>query len=145
MKSTYCTIIVISFGYAKGMYEVMLEFPASVDCDRLEEGIEDIESRESLPPDQEIAELFSELLDDEPTVKVKRLYNLRLKEFNECVYSLYDDDMDMFEDAQSSVQRSVCRNCGTEGPSVEPDCDSAHCPSCGQDACRSTARIIGVI
>lgn len=162
MKSTYSVIIIATFGFDSGVYQAAFEFPAQQDWDSIEAGIEDIENREEafkllhgLCSDGRyegfdsltdwMASVMAEYTDDEPSVKVKRLYNLSLKEFNEIVHSYFEDDDEMYEALMDSVQPSFCRNCGSEGDNLEPDARKGDCESCGQNAVQSLAICMNVM
>ena len=84
-------------------------------------------------------------MDDEPDIKVQRIYKITLKEFNRIVHEHYEDDDEMFTEAMDSVQSSFCRNCGAEGDCVEPDARNYSCESCGQPTRQSLAVSMGVM
>ena len=162
MKSTYSVIIIATIGFDSGVYQMSFEFPAQQDWDTIEQGIEDIENREDAfkllhglgygeryeghaSLTDYCATLMAEYTDDEPDVKVKRLYSLSLKEFNDEVHNHFEDDEEMYEVLHEDVQQSFCRNCGAEGSPLEPDGAKGHCESCGQNAVQSLAICMNII
>jgi hypothetical protein len=155
MKSTYSVIIIATICFDHGEYQLSLEFPAAIDCDVLESYLEDIECRDKAFDGQ--YEGFSSLsdylvnvaedyaFDDEPTIKVRRIYGISLKEYNQRVTESYEDDDEMFAEANDSIQQSFCRNCGAEGSCVEPDARNCKCGQCGQNARQSLAVALNII
>jgi hypothetical protein len=144
MKSTYSVIVIASVGWQAGMYELHMEFPAMPDQEALEVAIESIESQTHMLEKDLLMMVFIGF-DDEPNIRVKRLFNIGVSAYGKAVHGLYENDEEMYALASDSVQPSVCRNCGEEGPSLEPDGRNGWCDSCGQNACLSLAVCLGVM
>lgn len=145
--ASFTVIIVASVDYSTEKWQLQMTFPASVDCEIVEEFLDNVQSiHDKLPSDEELLEIASDYyFDDEPEFKRRRVYQLSLKEYNRIVHGHYDDDSDMFADCMDSIQPSFCRNCGAEGQSLEPDARDCMCEVCGQNTLQSLAVALNII
>jgi hypothetical protein len=144
MKSTYSVAITATIFYATAEWQVRFAFPAAVDCDGFDSFLETVEGLEALPSVDDMQSLLDDYyFDDEPDIKCQRIYKLSQKDYMVIVHERFDSMG--FDEMMDCVQDSFCRNCGAEGPPLEPDGRDAHCPDCGQTACESISVALGVI